>query len=224
MSSLYDNPERTDRLLEQCLTLLMTERINGLQDHVLVELNDDAFTRQGGSFPGRLAELLEERSRGKFTVLAVDLAIVPQPFKRSVYFVRCPADTVALEPVVQPAPGMVLCEINPYTSRLIVGKAFNTPAQIQVALAQRAKAQTSEVQQGIEAQQRRVRVSELFNGYVSRLEFLVQRTDNQLAREKWLRMRSPHNQYQGRILFEDVIELCDLLGIDAEILVTRPPS
>lgn len=212
MSSVYDNPRLTEQLLEQCLPLLMQERVHTPTHQALRHLDDESFVRQGGSFPSRLAELLEERSRGKFTILQVDPAIVPHPFKRSVYFVRYGADLPAVEPVIEPLRGMVLCEINPYVSKLIVGGAFNAPEKIQHVLAQRAEARAQEVVRQEEAGYRRERVSELSNQYTARLELLVQQSDNPLVHQKWQSMRSPLNQYRGHLMFDDILELCDLLG------------
>lgn len=224
MSSLYDDPSPLDGVIEQCVEALMVERVTSMQDHRLVGLSTKAFMLGGNSIPGRLATALQERSRGKFTVLTVDRDVATSRLEGLVFFVRAIDNNRTYEePVTKITDGMVLCEINPYLSKLNVGVPHNEPDEMARIKVEREATERTEAQRAAKLAERRIAVREEYAHVLSRVELTLQRVPTEEALKKWALMRSPHTSHQGRITVEDLIELAFMLQMPVQNFFERPP-
>lgn len=228
MSSVSNDPELLNQLIQDCLVPVLRSNPKQARDTAsLSRIDMEAYTRQGGDIPRRLAEQVEERSDGKYTVLAADSVIAEKSYglAQGVYFVRVPKDFPVNGRVTSPDPdAMVLFEINPHTSKLTVGVPMRSQEEVDEVLEERAARQAAESERALKSVIRREAVQEEHGFIVSQIERLLGAAhDNHEARTKWNSMRNRHSQHYGKIVLEDLLELCHLLGVDLVKLVARPP-
>ncbi len=234
MSSVDDEPERLDSLLQECLAPVLNAqpiRDRG-QTVTLKALNEEAFVRQGGGIPERLSELVKEFSGNQYIVLPADPIIadssVPLSPMAEVYFVRCKPGAVTLERrelVTQVTPDMVLFAINRPRKRLFIDipirDQVKIDAEVQKRQEKRDAERRAEAQRSAEMQRFREEADADLSHMFARLERYVEVDGRHSILEEWWRVQRKGSSSFRDVPIGDVVLLCHRLGIDFTHLTTH---
>lgn len=229
MSSVDDEPRAIAGILEGCLNPVLNTNGRNREDVQLGSFNEEGFFRQSNRIPTLLAPLVEEKSKGAYTVRPASSAIADNGtvFNGESYFVRCASDTPEGE-VTHPTADMVLFVINGHTKRLFVNVPMQSQDRIDAEIVRREEARIAyseaEDAKAEEAHIRREAIKAEHEQLVAAIDWHVQESGNKEASLKWLRMNSGRPYHSNGVGLVDLLDLCHILGISLAMLVITAPA